>query len=314
MRLTPGQGSNQLALIASLLSDLKSSNSGILSKLGQLNIDLPRFSYSKVFVASLTAGTIAEIVPAENKSRRTTLAFASGSASKVSILHGFADTPTFEDFAASPWHLTKGGAGIDDLDGGYRVWALALDGEAQIKVGLEYENNSENVGNMNISTLIGTGANWDDTNNWSSGYSNDINNSMIAGYKLFAFDSFSPGESYQFTINPGGLTFDSAIAYPINIYLFEIDSIVKSLLWRFFQNSISYTQLREQVLPIVKNGRSWVARLPASGGIFNMVPKYTQFIGLIDGKILGETYAQTLILNYAPDTANNTGTFTLEGY
>ena len=321
VRLFPGfqKDSSQATLnfIASLLGEIKTSNSSIEQKIGKINIDLPRFSSTKVFTTPLVSGVITRLVAPEAQSRRTTLNFAKGTAKKVLILHGFADKPTLEDFLKSPWWLGVNSTGTDDLDGGYGIWALAIDGDATIKIGLEYEISQSNPDTatsviMEISTLLGTGANWDDSNGWSSGYQPEIN-STATGYKLFAFSDFTPGETYQFEINPGSLSF-SPVSTPINVYLFELDSILKSILWRFFQGAITYSELRQQVLPIIKNKNSWAAKLPANGGNFSLTPKSTQFIGLIDGKISGELYAQTLIFNYIEDTTNNTRTFVLEGW
>jgi len=281
--------------------------------LGNINIDMPRFSDTRLFQISLESESITKIIPRDDKSRRTTIAIHFDStASKIILLHGFKSPPSLEDILNSPWSLSPGEKGYDDLDGGYEIYAYAIGGVANIKIALEYQgtNQSNNQLNnqMEIKPLFGTGANWDNSTGWAGGYESELNN-LISGFKLFSFSSFDSDREYTFTINPGSLSYQ-AIAYPINIYLFNLDSISKALFWRIVNGQIDLGQVRTDIIPILKSG-SWAARLPASGGDFILKPAHGKFCGLIDAKITGELYAKTAIFNYQQGV--DTGTFTLVG-
>jgi len=291
-------------------------NSDIIEALNQLaeslgNINMPRFSITKLNALSMSAGQITQLAPPETRSRRTTIEILPDSiCEKVIILHGIQE-PTLEDLLNSPWSLAPGEKGMDDLDGGYEIYAYAVGGSANIKIALEYQDNqSDNQLNnqMEIKPLFGTGANWDNSTGWAGGYESELNN-LISGFKLFSFSSFDSDREYTFTINPGSLSYQ-AIAYPINIYLFNLDSISKALFWRIVNGQIDLGQVRTDIIPILKSG-SWAARLPASGGDFILKPAHGKFCGLIDAKITGELYAKTAIFNYQQGV--DTGTFTLVG-
>ena len=298
-------------------SDIVAAIANLAESLG--NLDFARFSESKLKIAIAPQDAITKIVDREpGISRRTTLEVSGdSSASKILLIHGIAE-PTLEDFLKSPWSLSPGQQGLDDLDGGYEIWAYAIGGEATIKISLEYQslNTSSNNNNINsnnsmeIQTLIGTGNNWNNSPDWYNGY-NEINN-PATGYKLFKFSSFNPNQEYNLSINPGALSYDSGSAFPINIYLFNSDGIIKALFRRITSGAyMDVNDIRAILLPIVKDSNSWAARLPASGGEIILKPNYAQFIGLIDVRLAGEIYAKTAIFNYTQ--GNETGTFTLVG-
>jgi hypothetical protein len=302
-------------------SDLLAALQNLANSLGNINIDMPRFSNTVLKSISVSPLTLTKIVDRENSSRRTTLEIAPDStASKVILLHGISE-PSEEQILNSPWFLVPGQQGFDDLDGGYEIWAYAVGGTATIKIALEYQSqntssnnnsnsNSNSNNSMEIQTLIGTGNNWNNSPDWYNGY-NEINN-PATGYKLFQFSSFNPNQEYNLSINPGALSYNSGSAFPINIYLFNSNGIIKALFRRITSGtSMSVNAIRAILLPIVKNSNSWAARLPASGGEIILKPNYSQFIGLIDVRLVGETYAKTAIFNYSQ--GQDTGTFTLVG-
>lgn len=296
-------------------ADIVAALQNLANNLG--NLDFARFSKSKLKIAIAPQKTITKIVEREGVSRRTTLEISSDSeASKVLLIHGIAE-PTLDDFLNSPWNLVPGQQGYDKLDGGYEIYAYAVGGDAQIKIALEYQGdsiindeviNDEVINDMKIQPLFGTGVNWDNFANWTSGYEQELNSS-IDGYKLFSFSSFNPLQKYTLTINPGSLSYRE-IPYPINIYLINPDSITKAIFWNSLNPWGGFNQIRAKLIPILKNG-SWAARLPATGGEFILKPAHNKCIGLIDVKLAGQTYAKTAIFNY--QQGEETGIFTLVG-
>ncbi|MDY6803531.1 MAG: hypothetical protein SXA11_06950 [Cyanobacteriota bacterium] len=293
-------------------ADIVAALQNLANNLG--NLDFARFSESKLKIAIAPQDTITKIVNREEVSRRTTLEVSSDSeASKVLLIHGMAE-PTLDDFLKSPWSLKSGEQGCDDLDGGYEIYAYAIGGNANIKIALEYQGDNQLIDRVNnfmeIQPLFGTGTNWDNSTRWAVNYEAELN-SAISGFKLFSFSSFTAQE-YNLIINPGSLSYQ-AIAYPINIYLFTLDSISKALFWKFIDGMNGWANLqtiKEDIIPILKKG-SWAARLPATGGTFSLKPTYDRHIGLIDCKLVGQSYAKTAIFNYQGGT--DTGTFTLVG-
>jgi len=300
-------------------ADIIVALANLASSLGNINIDMPRFASTIVNNVFLSQETITKIVVREQKSRRTTLQVLSGSAaSHVVILHGVSTEPTLEQVLNSPWDLKPGETGTDDLDGGYEIWAYAVGGDADIKIALEYQsdtqnntqNNIDNV-NMNIKPFFGTGANWTNDNNpdWTNGNESELN-SNITGFKLFSFTAFNPNQDYTLTISPGSLNYQ-AVPYPINIYLFTLDAISKAAIWQIVKEGGTYfNDLRINIIPILKKS-SWAARLPATGGNFVLKPNFNRYVGVIDVKLVSETYAKTAIFNY--QQGQETGTFTLVG-
>lgn len=319
-----GGNADIVTALQNLAYSLEGRNADTLKALQNLadgldHLDFARFSESQVKIEIVFQNKIAKIVDRQigsRSSRRTTLEIAeSSAASKVLLIHGMKEQPTLEDFLNSPWSLAPGQQGTDNLDGGYEVWAYAVGGDATIKIGLEYQDQNDSDRSslntnsiMQLTPLLGTGANWDNNTGWADAYEFDLN-SAISGYKAFSLSSFNPSQSYTFTINPGALDYQS-VAYPINVYLFNLDSIAKSCFWRFVNGQVDLNAIRGTMLPTLKKG-SWAARLPASGGEITLVPTFSRYIGLIDVRVSSETYAKTAIFNY--QQGDNTGIFTLVG-
>ena len=108
---------------------------------------------------------------------------------------------------------------------------------------------------MKIQPLLGTGSNWDNSLELIGNQQKEIN-STITGFKIFAFSSFDPGKEYPFKINPGDLDYRN-VDYPINIYLFSLDSSLKALLSGMLLN-LDLNDIRLRILPTLKRG-SWAA-------------------------------------------------------
>lgn len=298
------------------INNMGASFGSSLGNLEKLNLEFPTFSFSEIKSLELLENIPTPIVEREDKVRRSTIKNSQKSTGVILLIQG-QDNPVPEDFLKTPWVLQPGSMRIDDRDGGYPVWAMALGGNAKVELGIEYADNfTKKEVKMKINPSFGTGENWSYNSEWykskngPTDYESQLNSSAT-GFKLFSFSSFNPGEEYTFTLNPGGMNYKNSRAYPINVYLFDFGSLSRSLFFTLMNlySSLNLEELKK-ILPILKE-KSWAARLPSLGGQFKLKPRNDRYVGLIDIAIAEAVYAETAVFKFTQ--SDNTGTFEIIG-